>query len=75
MKNIKKVFVGTNTTNSPGRYALIKCVLQGNTLSVFDHTAASQGNETVDNLKKYFASLKKYIFPLNAYQRQYHYMI
>ena len=63
-----------NTTNSPGRYALTRCVLQGNMLSAFDCTVATQGNETVDNLKKYFASLKKHIFLLNFYQKQYHYM-
>ena len=74
VRDIEKVFVGTNTTTGPGRYALARRVLQGDALSAFDRAAATHGNETTENLKKCFASLKKHVFPLNAYQRQRHYM-
>lgn len=74
IKDMEKVFTGTNTTSGPARYALARRVLQGDALSAFDRAAASHGNETVENLKKSFESLKKHVFPLNAYQRQRHFM-
>ena len=74
IKDIEKVFIGTATTKGPPRYALARRVLQGDALSAFDRAAISTGNETVENLKTVFNELKKHVFPLNAYQRQRHFL-
>ena len=74
IKDMEKVFTGTNTNTGPARYALARRVLQGDALSAFERASATHGNETVENLKKCFESLKKHVFPLNAYQRQRHFM-
>ena len=74
LKNMRKVLVGMNITTGLSQYAMVRRILQGDALSAFDVAAATNGNETVENLKKYFESLKKHVFPVNAYQRQRHYM-
>ena len=74
LKNIKKVFVGMNVTTGPTQYTMVRRILQGDALSAFDVAAAKNGNETVENLKKCFTELKKHVLPVNAYQRQRHFM-
>ena len=74
LKNIRKVMTGMNVTTGPTQYAMVRRVLQGDALSAFDASATIHGNETVENLKKCFEDLKKHVFPVNAYQRQRHYM-
>ena len=74
LKNIRKVLVGMNVTTGPLQYAMVRRVLQGDALSAFEVAATRNGNETVENLKKCFESLKKHVLPVNAYQRQRHYM-
>ena len=74
LKNIKKVFVEMNIKTGPTQYAMVRRILQGDALSAFDLAAGSHGTETVDNIKKCFESLKKHVFPVNAYQRQRHFM-
>ena len=74
LKNIKKVFVGMNVTTGPTQYTMVHQILQGNALSAFDMAATKNGNKTVENLKKCFTSLKKHVLPVNAYQRQCHFM-
>ena len=74
LKNVKKVFVGMNTTTGPNQYAMVRRILQGDALSAFEVAAVKNGNETVENLKKCFTELKKHVLPVNAYQRQRHFM-
>ena len=74
LKNIRKVIVGMNVTTGPTQYAMVRRILQGDALSAFDRAAVTNGNETVENLKKCFEALKKHVFPVNAYQCQRHYM-
>ena len=74
LKNIKKAIVGMRATSGPNQYALVRRVLQGDALSAFEVAAVKNGNETVENLKKCFMDLKKHVLPVNAYQRQRHYM-
>ena len=72
--SIQKVFVGQHATTGPQRYALVKWVLKGEALTVFEQAAAEAGNETLENLNLVLRSLKTHFFPCKALSTQKRYM-
>ena len=67
LKQVRRVIVGTNTTEGPNKYALIRRVLHGDALTAFD-IAATEDNrtETNENFEICCRALIKHVFPRKA---------
>ena len=70
VKNLKSVFVGQNITSGPTQYALARCLLKGNTLTVFEADATSHGYATIPHFNKCLDNLTAHVFPKQALQVQ-----
>ena len=64
--NIKKVMVGQNMTTGLPKYALVKCLLQGEALTQFTLDAVTLGNETNANFEEALKKLIIYVSPKRA---------
>jgi len=73
-KNLKKVLVGQNVTNGPGRYTVARRLLEGDALARFNHVAEANGNETVPNFDKCLDEVTAHVFPKRALQTQKRFM-
>lgn len=74
LRNVEKVIVGLNITDGPGRYALIRRLLQGDALATFDQAATTRGNETIANYRLARQDLITHVFPHRALLMQKRYM-
>jgi hypothetical protein len=74
IKSVRKIFAGQNITDGPGRYAIMRRLLQGDALAAFDRAAANQGTETRDHLEAVIRDLKTHVFPRRALANQKRYM-
>ena len=63
VRNVSKVFVGQNLTTGPQQYACIRRLLDGNSLAVFELSAADLGNPTVLNAEVISKDLRDQLFP------------
>jgi hypothetical protein len=66
IKSLKKVIVGQAIMSGPNQYALVRCLLQGNVLAMFENAATAQTSKTIATFKECLEELKKHIFPQHA---------
>lgn len=74
MSNIDQVFAGQDVTTGPPQYSIVRSLLKGDALTVFNTNAATLRSETVSNLKDCLSALTTHIFPVSALQIQKRYM-
>jgi len=70
LKQVKKIFTGLSLTTGPNQYALMRTILVGDALRVFEEKARGQQTETVNGLKACLEALKEQVFPMNALYKQ-----
>ena len=70
MSNIDQVFTGQDVTTGPPQYSIVRSLLKGDTLTVFNTNAATLRSESVSNLKDCLTALTTHIFPVSALQIQ-----
>ena len=68
--DVTKVIVGQAITTGPAQYAMVRTLLRGDALRVFNNRATQQGAETVANLKLVLNELGKHVFPVRALVKQ-----
>ena len=74
MRDLKRILVGQNVTTGPPRYAMLRRLVLGDTLAVFNKAAAEHGNETVANFETCLQAVTKHVFPQRAMAHQKRYM-
>ena len=74
VRNLSKVYVGQNLTTGPQQYACIRRLLDDNSLTVFELSAAELDNPTVLNAEAILKNLRDQLFPQRALQQQKRYM-
>jgi len=62
LKKLKSIERGQGVTNGPNKYALVRKVLKGITLTAFENAATEHGNETVENYKSVSKQLRSRSF-------------
>ena len=67
---VDKAIVGTNITDAPDKYALLRRLLKGEALSAFNNTTDKYGTKTEDNFVNVQHDLIKHIFPRQALSKQ-----
>jgi hypothetical protein len=72
--DFRNVFRGQGATTGPQQYAIVRRVLDGDALSVFNSHATELGNETLANLPLCFAAVAKHVFPHMALRAQRRFM-
>jgi hypothetical protein len=73
LRDFKRVLVGQNITNGPGKYLMICRLIFGDTLAVFDKAAQDLVNETNANFELVLQEVTTHVFPQRAlsYQKRY----
>ena len=66
VRNVSKVFVGQNLTTGPQQYAYIHRLLDGNSLAVFELSAAELRNPKVLNTEALIKDLRDQLFSQHA---------
>jgi len=74
VKNINRGCQGQNVTDGPNKYAVMRCVLQGDALTAFNRGAVQRGNEMVANFKLAVQDLVSHVLPRRALAIQRRYM-
>ena len=67
-RGVAVVLAGQNVTTGPASYALIKTLLRGNALTVFQTAKVTFGNQTMANFKNFLNKFTIYVFPNKAGQ-------
>ena len=73
-KNLDSVAAGQVLTDGPKKYALARCLLQGDALTTFEAKAASAGTETVPHFNECLEAVATSVFPMRAVLKQKRYM-
>ena len=68
--DVTKIIVGQAITTGPAQYAMVRTLLRGDALRVFDNRATLQGAENVANLKLVLNQLGQHVFPMRALVKQ-----
>ena len=74
LKNLTKVFTGQNVTDGPGKYTVMKRLLEGEALSVFELAETECGTQTNNNFRACINDVTKHVFPARALQSQKRFM-
>lgn len=74
MRDLKRILVGQNVTTGPPKYAMIRRLILGDTLAVFNKAATEKGNETVANFEACLQEVTTHVFPQRALAHQKRYM-
>ena len=72
-KNVNHVIIGQNATNSPSKFAVARCPLEGDALHAFDNKA-KDGTETNDLYEACMNAVATEVFPKRAVQVQKQYL-
>jgi hypothetical protein len=67
-KDLAKVLIGQDITTGPPTYGMVRCLLKGATLSMFDKSALAHGTKTMLHYEDIMSDLAYYVFPLRAIQ-------
>ena len=73
-RDLRRVLRGQNITDGPGSYSMIRRLLEGDALSVFNLAASNNGNETLANFNNCLRSVTTHVFPARALAIQRRYM-
>ena len=73
-RDVSRVLVGQNITTGPAQYAMIRWLIVGDTLAVFNAAATKRGAESTDNFKLCLRDVTTHVFPQRALNRQKRYM-
>ena len=68
--DVTKIIVGQAITTGPAQYAMVRTLLRGDALRVFNNRATTQGAETVANLVLVLNALGTHVFPVRALVKQ-----
>ena len=68
--DVAKIVVGQAITTGPAQYAMVRTLLRGDALRVFNNRATTQGAETVANLVLVLNALGTHVFPVRALVKQ-----
>ena len=68
--DVSKVVVGQAITTGPAQYAMLRTLLRGDALRVFDNRATHHGNETVANMRLVLNDLGEHVFPVRSLVKQ-----
>jgi hypothetical protein len=73
VRNVKRVFTGQNITQGPGKYAMVRRLLLGDTLAAFEKAATAIGAENNANFDLVMREVTTHVFPRRAltYQKRY----
>ena len=73
-KNLDAVLKGQNVTSGPAKYAVVKTLLKGDTLTAFEAAETTNGTVTLANFEKCLHDVMKNVFPEKSVQTQKRYM-
>jgi hypothetical protein len=65
-RDLRRFLNDQNTTTGPAKYVMIRHLIMGVTLTVFDNAAQTHGNETNANFELCLRDVSTHIFPQNA---------
>jgi hypothetical protein len=73
MRDFQRVLVGQNIVDGPAKYAMIRRLILGDTLAVFNKAATTQGAENNANFEIVMQAVTAHVFPQRAlnYQKRY----
>jgi hypothetical protein len=73
LRDLKRILVGQNITQGAGKYMMIRRLIFGDTLAVFNKNAQELGNETNANFELALQAVTTHVFPQRAlsYQKRY----
>ena len=72
--DVEKVITGQSITMGPAQFAMVRTLLRGDALRVFNNRATAQGAETVANLTLVLNSVGEHVFPKKPLAKQKRYM-
>ena len=72
--DVKKVIAGQAITTGPAQYAMVRTLLRGDALRVFNNRASVHDAETSANLVTSLNELGKHVFPVRALAKQKRYL-
>ena len=58
-----KVIVRQNITTGPNKYAMVRCLLEGDALAKFNEKVLQRGNETNQNFDLVLHDVTEHVFP------------
>ena len=73
-RDLKRILSGQNITTGPAKYVMIRRLIFGDTLAVFNNAAQAHGNETNANFELSLTDVSTHIFPQRALAHQKRYM-
>eukprot|EP00957_Ditylum_brightwellii_P093067 7086313-Ditylum_brightwellii.AAC.1 len=73
-RGLAAVLKGQNMTQGPASYVVVKTLLKGDALTVFEQAEIAQGNQTVPHFNKCLNDIAEHVFPEKVGQIQKHYM-
>jgi hypothetical protein len=73
-RDLRRILNGQNITTGPAKYVMIRRLVMGDTLAVFDNAAQTHGNETNANFELCLRDVSTHIFPQRALAHQKRYM-
>jgi hypothetical protein len=65
-KDLYKVLARQNVQSASGKFAMTRCLLEGDALAAFNAEATMKGQETDANYMKCMHKLATHVFPKNA---------
>jgi len=74
LKDFKKILNGQSITTPAHQYAMLRNLIRGDALRVFDAKATYLGDETAEHFSESLKGLTTHIFPLRALVKQKRYM-
>ncbi len=73
-RDLNRVLIGQNITTGPQKFAMIRRLITGDTLAVFNNAAQEHGNETNATFLQCLQDVTTHIFPQRALAFQKRYM-
>ena len=73
-RGVAAVLAGQNVTTGPASYALVKTLLKGDALTVFQTAEVTFGNQTLANFQSCLNEVTTHVFPEKAAQLQKRYL-